>query len=257
MQEYGICLQTLIALRNEPSETAEMISQILFGELYEIINYNDNWVQIKLTNDSYQGWVDKKLVSKINNKDLKELKALEKIYTNNAFTYIKKEKSSQPIPIVAGSEIYLTKNKTIQIQNNTFLANEIDKQNNEISISEVALRFINAPYLWGGKSLLGIDCSGLMQILYITQGISIPRDASDQAKLGNNVSFISEAKTGDLAFFDNEEGDIIHVGMFMDSSTIIHASGWVRIDPIDHQGIYKLEEEKYSHKLRIIKRIID
>ncbi len=257
MQEYGICLQTLIALRNEPSETAEMVSQILFGEIYKLIDSLEKWVKIKLINDGYEGWIDKKLAYEIDATQKNQLDKLDKKKVNAAINFIQKENNKQLLPIVAGSEFHIGVNTTMQIDNKTYSIPEIEKLKSEINLHEAALQFLNAPYLWGGKSILGIDCSGLIQVVYKTQGIILPRDASEQAKLGNNISFISEAKTGDLAFFDNEDGDIIHVGMFLDSNTIIHASGWVRIDPIDHQGIYKTEEDKYSHKLRIIKRVIE
>ena len=116
--------------------------------------------------------------------------------------------------------------------------------------------YINSPYLWGGRSPFGIDCSGFVQLVYRMNGIQLPRDASDQAKIGQTLSFIEEAEEGDLAFFDNNEGDIIHVGIMLEDNRIIHASGKVRIDKIDHQGIYNVDTKQYSHRLRIIKAII-
>ncbi|MNL48577.1 Gamma-D-glutamyl-L-lysine endopeptidase [compost metagenome] len=116
--------------------------------------------------------------------------------------------------------------------------------------------FLNAPYLWGGRSILGIDCSGFTQVCYKILGIKLKRDAYQQADQGELVSFINEGKLGDLAFFDNAEGRITHVGILINSHQIIHASGRVRIDSIDHQGIFNEETQQYSHKLRIIKRIL-
>ena len=119
-----------------------------------------------------------------------------------------------------------------------------------------AMIFLNAPYLWGGRTPFGIDCSGFTQIIYRLQGINIPRDAYKQAEIGTTLSFINESEEGDLAFFDNAEGKIIHVGIIMKKNYIIHASGKVRIDKIDQEGIFNIEKKKHTHKLRIIKSIV-
>ena len=116
--------------------------------------------------------------------------------------------------------------------------------------------FLNAPYLWGGKTPFGVDCSGFTQMVYKLNGYKLMRDASQQSKQGEALSFIEESEPGDLAFFDNEEGNIIHVGIIMDDNYIIHASGKVRIDRLDHLGIYNAEINKHTHKLRVIKKII-
>jgi cell wall-associated NlpC family hydrolase len=118
------------------------------------------------------------------------------------------------------------------------------------------MTFLNAPYMWGGRSPFGIDCSGFTQAVYKLKRIKLLRDASQQSTLGEPLSFLTEAEPGDLAFFDNEEGLISHVGIITDQQHIIHASGKVRIDRIDHEGIYNDEEKRYTHLLRIIKRII-
>jgi len=118
------------------------------------------------------------------------------------------------------------------------------------------MMYLNAPYLWGGRSPFGIDCSGFTQVIYKLNGFKLPRDASQQATIGETLSFIEESESGDLAFFDNEEGNIIHVGIMLENNNIIHASGKVRIDKIDHQGIFNSETNTYSHRLRLIKKIL-
>jgi cell wall-associated NlpC family hydrolase len=125
------------------------------------------------------------------------------------------------------------------------------------SLQELAGIYLNAPYQWGGKSPFGIDCSGFVQLIFKMHGILLPRDARVQAEYGNTLSFVEEAEPGDLAFFDNEEGNIIHVGMVIAGGKIIHASGKVRIDKLDHQGIYNVEARNYTHRLRLLKRIVD
>jgi cell wall-associated NlpC family hydrolase len=116
--------------------------------------------------------------------------------------------------------------------------------------------FLNSAYLWGGRSIFGVDCSGFCQTVFRFIGIPLLRDAYQQASQGEAIGFLEETKLGDLAFFDNEEGRITHVGMLLDQDTIIHASGRVRMDTIDHLGIVNVDTGLHTHKLRIIKRML-
>ena len=124
------------------------------------------------------------------------------------------------------------------------------------SLADTAMKFINSPYIWGGRIPSGIDCSGFVQLVYKIRGIKIPRDSWQQAEAGESVSLFGEALLAILCLFDDERGKITHVGMILSQGLVIHASGRVRIDTIDHQGIYKNEIKGYSHKLRTIRRII-
>lgn len=132
----------------------------------------------------------------------------------------------------------------------------IKTPNTREGIVDSALSYLETPYLWGGKSPFGIDCSGFTQIVYKLNGIFIPRDASQQVNLGSSRNFRDEAQAGDLAFFDNEEGEVIHVGVVLENRKIVHASGKVRIDTLDHQGIYNQDLKKYTHKLRVIQNLL-
>jgi cell wall-associated NlpC family hydrolase len=123
-------------------------------------------------------------------------------------------------------------------------------------MTDTAMKFVNSPYIWGGRIPSGIDCSGFVQLVYKIHGVKIPRDSWQQAETGETVSFIEETVPGDLVLFDNERGRISHVGMILSRGLVIHASGRVRIDTIDHQGIYKNDIKGYSHRLRTIRRII-
>jgi len=120
----------------------------------------------------------------------------------------------------------------------------------------MALLYLKAPYVWGGKSIFGLDCSGLCQQLYGLVGIQLPRDARQQIDHGRPVHFVAQARPGDLAFFDNAEGRIVHVGLVMEEGQILHAHGEVRLDPLDHNGIYNRDRQRYSHKLRLLKRLL-
>jgi cell wall-associated NlpC family hydrolase len=129
-------------------------------------------------------------------------------------------------------------------------------ENTSEQVPEFALHFLDAPYLWGGRSIFGIDCSGLTNVVFKMAGIHLRRDAWQQSEQGILVSFIDEARPGDLAFFNNEEGKIVHTGIILDQKKIIHASGRVRIDTLDHYGIFNEEQKRYTHQLRLIKRMI-
>lgn len=250
MEEYGICLQTLIPIRNNPSESSEMVTQLLFGESYKVLQANDKWIEIEIQLDHYKGWLDAKLHESID----KDKRFQDPQIISSALNAITKNGKKQLL--LAGSEI--PKNdKTLILHNYTFefpCINPLKRL--PINLTSLAKEYINAPYLWGGKSILGIDCSGLIQVIFKVFGIDLPRDASQQVNIGNTVGFINEAQAGDLAFFDNVDGNITHVGLLLSNTEIIHASGCVRIDKIDHQGIFLSKNNSYSHKLRIIKRIL-
>jgi hypothetical protein len=260
MKKTGISIHTLIAVRSNPSERAELVTQLLFGETFSIEEVTGNWVRIINTSDNYEGWVDRKLVTHLtedeyNNWNINHLHTL-----SLPFATMIDHGTNTLKPVLAGSRLPITdahRSFSIAGSNYTYSSPfEIEKNGDDPMIS-IAKKFLNAPYLWGGKSILGIDCSGFVQIVYSIFGINLPRDASKQIALGKPINFTNEAKPGDLAFFDNEIGDIIHVGILLNSHEIIHASGFVRIDPIDHQGIFNQQTNNYSHKLRIIKRITD
>lgn len=248
-----ICTYTLIPVRSEPNEQAEMVTQLLFGELYTVIDTNEKWALIKITTDNYMGWIDIKLLTQISSEEHDILLSSSPKIISSPICHTQINNNS--MPLVAGSLYYENSDSGFTI-NKTSYSKPDSHCFNISEISEISNQFINAPYLWGGKSVLGIDCSGLSQIVFKTLGIQLPRDASQQVAKGTSVNFINETKPGDLAFFDNDEGNIIHVGIILNNHQIIHASGSVRIDKIDHQGIFRTDTKKYSHKLRIIKRIV-
>jgi len=259
MIKYSICLQTLIPVRINPSERAEMVTQVLFGELFTINEITGNWAKITILFDGYNGWIDKKLVFEISEGFFNKLKKNETAISHKIISPINNITQNKIIPLVAGSFLpFINELGKFKIENETYHYKH--KTSTYLptgeNIARLAKQFENAPYLWGGRTILGIDCSGFTQIVYKIAGIALNRDASKQIEQGKPVSFIEETHSGDLAFFDNDEGQIIHVGIILNKNKIIHASGWVRIDSIDHQGIFNENSNKYSHKLRVIKRII-
>jgi hypothetical protein len=233
-----------------------MVSQALFGEHFSIIEKSGNWVKIKLHNDSYEGWIDAKLYIEITQENFMEFKQSEKVITAELLSKVTSHLDSFFIPM--GSQLPFYLNQKLKIGEMEFKYNgTISPQlYDEEAFIKKAKSFLKSPYLWGGKTLFGIDCSGFTQIVMAQFGINLMRDAYLQATQGELVSFVSEARTGDLAFFDNEEGKITHVGILLADFQIIHAHGEVRIDTLDDGGIFNKKTGKHSHRLRFVKRFL-
>ena len=257
---YGICLLSVVPCRKEAANTSEMVTQLLFGEHYSVKEQTEEWVQIVTAYDHYECWINKKQHTKISEATFKLLELQTPIVTTELMQLITNKTSGLTFPIPIGATLPGFLNNECKVEQNVFAfegssVNSSYKKDAKAILATAEL-FLNAPYLWGGRSVFGIDCSGFTQLVYKLNGYKLPRDAYQQAELGHPLSFVEEAEAGDLAFFDNEEGKIIHVGIILDNQRIIHASGNVRIDKFDHYGIFHSENKKYSHMLRVIKRII-
>jgi len=261
MAEFGISTLSIIPGRAEPADSAEQVTQILFGEHYEVKESRKMWIRIKAALDGYECWIDRKQHFPIEEKFALRLSKQSFLpVCLEAAGLVVHGEGQDIIPILAGSTLPFYKEGVFKIGKTEYqfqgqVQAKAERKNIE-AVVEHAYMYLNTPYLWGGRHPFGIDCSGLTQICYKMIGINIPRDAYQQATLGHSLSFIEEAEPGDLAFFDNTEGRIIHVGIVLENNYIIHASGKVRVDRIDHQGIYNNEINDYSHRLRIIKRIV-
>lgn len=229
--QKAYCNVSVSPLRAENSDKSEMVSQLLYGETVEILEVNQNFTKIKNQYDDYEGWMDTKHLTKIDEKIFEH-------FITQPFGYYELPEGRTLLSL--GSEI------TSEVSD--FICTDLSA-----SIVEAALKFLNVPYLWGGKSFFGIDCSGFTQLVYKIHNIKLKRDAYQQAEQGEVLSFIEESKPGDLAFFENEEGRIHHVGILLNQNEIIHASGKVRIDSLDYSGIFNKEQNKHTHKLRFVK----
>jgi hypothetical protein len=255
---YGICFLSVIPCRKDPSSTSEMVTQLLFGETYTIIEDREDWLQISTNYDNYPCWISAKQHARLTDDDFKSLNV--NLLSSELVQVINQPDNHLVFPITIGASLPNFKNGNLKIGDNSFTfegqTNNISTKKTIKEIKETAYLFLNAPYLWGGRSPFGIDCSGFTQLVYKLNGYQLPRDASQQVELGTALSFVEEAEAGDLAFFDNEEGNIVHVGIILENQQIIHASGCVRIDKFDHYGIFHSENKKYSHMLRVIKKVI-
>jgi len=252
--QYGISNLSIIPMRNEAADQSEMVNQIVFGEHFKILECRKKWSRIRLAHDSYEGWICNKQWIEIPEEEYKQLdKDISTISTDILDIITKKQHQ----PIVIGSILPNYKSGYALINNEMYQFDGLTTPGftQKKKLIENALMYLNAPYLWGGRSPLGIDCSGFTQMVYRLQGINLPRDAYQQADVGTTLSFVDESEAGDLAFFDNNEGKIVHVGIILEDNHIIHASGKVRIDRIDQQGIFNTEIGTHTHKLRLIKSI--
>ncbi|WP_139421967.1 C40 family peptidase [Chryseobacterium mulctrae] len=237
--DKGICIVTVAPVRSENSDRAEIVTEILYGESADILEVNKNWTKIKMHYDGYEGWMDTKQIKPVT----------EEYLANRKVTLITEDFSS----------VMTLEGKTL-----LSMGSEVEfpavasRRSHDVreSVALTAKEFLNIPYLWGGKSFFAVDCSGFVQLVYKIHNVKMPRDTYQQAEIGETLSFVEESQPGDLAFFENSEGKIIHVGIMLDNQKIIHASGKVRIDTLDSSGIFNKEMNKHTHKLRVIKSIL-
>lgn len=251
--KYAICQVSVSPIRAENQDQSEQVTQCLFGEKVEVLETKKNWIKIKEIYDGYEGWADSKQYLEVSEEEFRSIH--DNFFAIDGFNLA--IENNQPITLTIGAHLPNLIDSKIKFGNKEleylgeFHTGKLKKED----IPDLGNLYLNTPYLWGGKSTFGIDCSGLVQQVYKFCGIKLPRDAYQQAELGEALSFVAEAEPGDLAFFDNEEGRIIHVGIILENSKIIHAHGKVRIDPLDSTGIFNTDSQSYSHKLRVIKTI--
>ena len=237
--EYGICTQSAIAMRKENSHSSEMVSQLLYNELYTKLDEKTEWILIRTELDQYEGWISAKQHHCISENEFEELKAKKLFIVNQPVANYKDKIISFGTPLFEPAECAAEMPQAFQPQ---------------IMIDN-ARKLLGAPYLWGGRTVMGIDCSGFVQLCARSAGLLLPRDASQQINCGELVYFLQETQPGDLAFFGNENGAITHVGIIIGNEQIIHASGEVRIDFLDQTGIFNKERNVHTHHLHAIKRM--
>ncbi len=262
MTEAGICTLSLVPVRTQPGDRHELCTQLLFGDTYTPLESTADgaWLRIRIDFDDYEGWIDHKQHQPL-------AAAVRAAWRTEAPHYVAEQGavakgSDGDVPLLPGSCLPAYDGGVCQWGQlrYTIVGAAIKPQNPQPFpvLADLARRFYGAPYLWGGKTLFGVDCSGLVQQVFKMGGYALPRDAWQQAEApaGQLVETVSDAAPGDLAFFANSQGRIVHVGILLENQQILHAHGRVRTDLLDDTGIYQVAADRYSHALAFLKRFV-
>lgn len=227
-----------------------MTTQLLYGELFKVLEHKKKFSRIRTYPDGIEGFVDNRQIQPLSKAIFEKLRHRKTTkYCGDLVAYVESD-SHQFLPIVLGSNI-----NALSTLQHKFEGDVLNGKPSKKRMMDIALNYLNAPYLEGGRTPFGIDAAGFVQMVYRLSGLQLPRTIAEQAKEGEPLSFIEESKPGDLAFFDDDEGEIYHVGIILEDHHLIHAYGKVRLDRIDHTGIFNREENRYTHTLRVIKTL--
>lgn len=256
-EEKGVCRLSVVPVRAKPLESSEMLTQLLFGDHYSVVEKNSrgSWVRIKIYTDGYEGWVSIKQHYPISDAYFNQINSADyKICLDLSTTILFKKRT---IAILMGSVLPIASVELFKIEEQLAFNGE-SKSLGEIwrfeRLKQVAMKYLNTPYLWGGKTPFGIDCSGFTQMVFKICGYRLERDSAMQAKQGRDVDSLGDSQPGDLCFFGTKT-KINHVGILLEENKIIHASGYVRIDMVTDEGIFDGEFGVKTHSLNSIKRI--
>lgn len=239
---YAVCDVAAAPVRKEAAHKSEMVNQLLYGEPVEVFDEKEEWRFIRSLYDGYEGWVTFHLIKRVQESDANPENF---VFTKELFTEMSMEN---------GDRLYLPMGSFLRAGGD-YNGTQNDKDLSVEKLIFTATKWLHVPYLWGGKTAMGVDCSGFVQTVFKVHGIVLQRDAFQQAAQGLPLN-LEESKAGDVAFFNNDAGRITHVGILLNNNQIIHAAGKVRIDPIDKNGIQNKELKKQTHHLHSIKKII-
>jgi hypothetical protein len=259
ISSYGVCRLSVVSVRAEGSDKAEQVTQLLFGDHYEVIEktHNGKWLRIRIFADHYEGWIDHLQHHEISPEYFEHINRTEfKITTDLTSTMLY---NKNPLVILMGSIIPISSSELFRMEEqfafNGDAKNAGLKREAEF-VRNIAMKYLNSPYQWGGKTPFGMDCSGLVQMVFRICGYQLSRDAWQQAKQGKTVKDFGEARHGDLVFFQNDQTRITHVGILVGTEKILHASGRVRIDHVSEAGILNTDTRQITHTFSRIRRIV-
>jgi hypothetical protein len=256
---FAICKVSVSPLRAAPSHKSEMVSQLLFGEVVEVLDrQREKWWRVRCVWDDYLGWVSSLQLTPV---AADVVEACTTDFARSLEIVQPAVRQDHFLPLPLGALLPMHDGLTFRFPEKTYQFSGQTVHPDQVEVTpdlviRFARKYLYAPYLWGGRSPLGIDCSGLIQMVFLLAGIQLPRDASQQIDCGHPVDFAANMAPADLAFFEDPQGRITHVGIVLGDAQILHASGFVRIDRIDHYGIFSVREQRYTHTLRVIKRIL-
>ena len=236
-----------------------MVTQLLFGEHYEVLETSKDgeWHRICMKWDDYEGWINALQYHPIPQDYFEQIDVSDYkicLDVTNSILYQKRQ-----TPIVIGSVLPISSNELFQMDEQLAFNGDsktLSQRREADFVKHMALRYLGAPYLWGGKSPFGIDCSGFTQMVFKLAGYRLKRDSIQQAEQGKAVATLGEAMLGDLAFFTKDRLKISHVGIILDDNTIVHASGRVRQDTLTEEGIVHAESGQTTHLLHSIRRVL-
>jgi hypothetical protein len=256
--DFGVCRLSIVPVRGEAADKAELVTQLFFGEHYEVLSVSKDkkWLKIQIHFDQYEGWIDAKQHHSISKEHFDYINRADFKITTDITTSILYNKN--PLTIVMGSIIPISGSELFKMEEQFAFNGEsksVGQKRDAEFLKNTAQKYLNAPYQWGGKSPFGIDCSGFVQMVFKINGYKLFRDSSQQIKQGKLIQ-VKDSAPGDLAFFKSKEDKIIHVGMILPDGKIIHASGKVRIDHFNEEGILNTDSKVYSHQLASIRRIL-
>ncbi len=256
---FNICALSIVPVRSGASSKSEMITQLLFGEIVECWEKKGNWAKVRCVWDNQIGWV---LVNQLIPITEEEANSYQKDFACSIELAQPAIAGNHFLPLTMGASLPSFDGMQFEVAGNryAFSGQVIVPRRIRAStdlLLKLARRYLYAPQLSGGRSPFGIDSTGLIQVLFKILGIVLPRDAYLQARKGESIDFFEQTTIGDLAFFENENGHIDHVGIICEENKILHAFGQVRIDKIDHFGIFNIDLNKYTHQLRVVKRLLD
>lgn len=257
--DKAICNNPIIPLRTSASHRAEMSDQLVFGEAFQILINKGSWHYIRRIPDQYEGWIEGDHFALVSPQQADQFSRHPGRVVTRPFLQLSQDNRTLWIPGGARLPFFKASTAPFTLGPHRYsFSGEVPAAVTHPGeqAEQLAKSYLNAPYLWGGKTIFGIDCSGFTQIILRMCGYELPRDSHQQVEHGRVIDFIMDARPGDLAFFGDEDGSILHTGIMLGADRIIHASGKVRIDPIDQQGIYNRQQKKYTHKLRVIKTIL-
>lgn len=256
---FGICPLSVVPVRNSASHKSELLTQLLFGELFEVLEKKGRqWLKVRCQADNCVGWIAADQAKALTPSEFERYQqhfaySLELVQAVMCDDYFLPVTLGARLPDFDGLRFQLGEARF------TFSGQAVFPEHltpGADFVLKVARRYLRAPFLWGGRSPYGIDSSGLAQVVYQMAGIALPREPQQQVQMGTTVDFVEQSQPGDLAFFENRAGRIAHVGIILPEGRLIHAAGQVRIDRVDHYGIYDVDRACYTHRLRLVRRVL-